>query len=46
VTANSLFHLASISKTFVATAVMQVVERAKLELHALRSEDKQEMILM
>ena len=32
VTANSLFHLASISKTFVATAVMQLVERGKLEL--------------
>jgi CubicO group peptidase (beta-lactamase class C family) len=32
VTAKSLFHLASISKTFVATAVMQLVERGKLEL--------------
>lgn len=32
VTANSLFHLASISKTFVATAVMQLVERGKLKL--------------
>ena len=34
VTANSLFHLASISKTFVATAVMQLVEGGKLELDA------------
>ncbi len=32
VTANSLFHLASISKTFVATAVMQLVEWGRLEL--------------
>ena len=34
VTSNSLFHLASISKTFVATAVMQLVEGGKLELDA------------
>jgi CubicO group peptidase (beta-lactamase class C family) len=34
VTASSLFHLASISKTFVATAVIQLVERGKLELDA------------
>ena len=34
VTASSLFHLASISKTFVATAVMQLVEQGKLELEA------------
>lgn len=34
VTAHSLFHLASISKTFVATAVMQLVEQGKLELDA------------
>ena len=34
VSANSLFHLASISKTFVATAVMQLVEQGKLELDA------------
>ena len=32
VTARSLFHLASISKTFVATAVMQLVEQGKLGL--------------
>lgn len=32
VTADSLFHLASISKTFVATAVMQLVEQGKLSL--------------
>jgi len=32
VTANSLFHVASVSKTFVATAVMQLVERGKLSL--------------
>jgi len=34
VTANSLFHLASISKTFVATAVMQLAEEGKLQLDA------------
>ena len=34
VTANSLFHLASISKTFVAAGVMQLVEWGKLELEA------------
>ena len=34
VTFDSLFHLASISKTFVATAVMQLVEHGKLELDA------------
>lgn len=32
VTASSLFHLASISKTFVATAVMQLAEQGKLGL--------------
>ena len=32
VTERSLFHLASISKTFVATAVMQLAEQGKLEL--------------
>jgi CubicO group peptidase (beta-lactamase class C family) len=32
VTADSLFHLASISKTFVATGVMQLVEQGKLDL--------------
>ena len=32
VTASSLFHLASVSKTFVATAVMQLAEQGKLEL--------------
>jgi CubicO group peptidase (beta-lactamase class C family) len=34
VTSRSLFHLASISKTFVATAVMQLVEVGKLVLDA------------
>lgn len=34
VTASSLFHLASISKTFVATAVMQLAEQGKLGLDA------------
>jgi CubicO group peptidase (beta-lactamase class C family) len=34
VTASSLFHLASISKTFVATAVVQLAEQGKLELDA------------
>ncbi|MFZ5818991.1 MAG: serine hydrolase domain-containing protein, partial [Chloroflexota bacterium] len=32
VTENSLFHLASISKLFVATAVMQLAEQGKLAL--------------
>jgi CubicO group peptidase (beta-lactamase class C family) len=32
VTADSLFHLASISKTFVATGIMQLVERGQLDL--------------
>ena len=31
---RSLFHMASISKTFVATAIMQLVEQGKLELEA------------
>lgn len=34
VTANSLFHIASISKTFVATAIVQLAEQGKLELGA------------
>ena len=34
VTASSLFHLASISKTFVASAAMQLAEQGKLELDA------------
>ena len=34
VTARSLFHMASVTKTFVATAVMQLVERGKIDLEA------------
>ena len=34
VASDSLFHLASISKNFVATALMQLVEGAKLNLDA------------
>jgi CubicO group peptidase (beta-lactamase class C family) len=34
VTSQSLFHTASVSKTFVATAIMQLVEQNKLELEA------------
>ena len=34
VDADTLFHLASISKTFVATAVMQLVEAGKVQLDA------------
>lgn len=34
VTADSSFHLASVSKTFVATAVVQLAEQGKLELDA------------
>lgn len=32
VTISSIFHMASISKTFVATAIMQLVESRKIEL--------------
>src|SRR5216684_2651713 len=32
VTATSLFHLASVSKPFVATAIMQLAEQGKLDL--------------
>ncbi|MEM9859770.1 MAG: serine hydrolase domain-containing protein, partial [Bacteroidota bacterium] len=32
VTSKSLFHLASVSKTFVATAIMQLSQEEKLEL--------------
>lgn len=31
---GTLFHQASVSKTFVATAIMQLVERGKVELDA------------
>ena len=34
VTPRSLFHMASITKTFVATAVMQLVEKGKIKLDA------------
>jgi CubicO group peptidase (beta-lactamase class C family) len=34
VTPKTLFHMASITKPFVATAVMQLVERGKLDLNA------------
>lgn len=33
VTADTMFHLASISKTFVATAILRLVERGELDLH-------------
>ena len=32
VTKNTIFHLASISKTFVSTAIMQLVEQGKIDL--------------
>jgi CubicO group peptidase (beta-lactamase class C family) len=32
VTSRSLFHMASVTKTFVATAVMQLVEQGKIDL--------------
>jgi CubicO group peptidase (beta-lactamase class C family) len=32
VTSRSLFHMASVTKTFVATAVMQLVEKGKIDL--------------
>jgi CubicO group peptidase (beta-lactamase class C family) len=34
VTSKSLFHMASVTKTFVATAVMQLVETGKIDLDA------------
>lgn len=34
VTAHSLFHLASVSKSFVATAIMQLWEKGRLDLDA------------
>ena len=34
ITPRSLFHLASVSKPFVATAIMQLVERGKIRLDA------------
>src|SRR5215471_14854286 len=34
VTATTLFHMASITKPFVATAIMQLVEQGKLDLDA------------
>lgn len=34
VNSRSLFHMASVTKTFVATAVMQLVEQGKIELDA------------
>src|SRR5213078_2257293 len=34
ITSRSLFHMASVTKTFVATAVMQLVEKVKIDLDA------------
>jgi CubicO group peptidase (beta-lactamase class C family) len=34
ITARSVFHMASVTKTFVATAIMQLVERGKIKLDA------------
>jgi CubicO group peptidase (beta-lactamase class C family) len=34
ITTKSLFHMASVTKTFVATAVMQLVEQGKIDLDA------------
>src|SRR5947207_13684857 len=34
ITSKSLFHMASVTKTFVATAVMQLVEKGKFDLNA------------
>jgi CubicO group peptidase (beta-lactamase class C family) len=33
ITSRSLFHMASVTKTFVATAVMQLVEQGKIDLN-------------
>src|SRR5262245_44894457 len=34
ITPTSLFHLASVSKPFVATAIVQLVEKGQVDLHA------------
>jgi len=34
ITSKSLFHMASVTKTFVATAVMQLSEKGKIDLDA------------
>src|SRR6266481_1305064 len=34
VTSRSLFHMASVTKTFVATAVMQLMEKGKIDLQS------------
>jgi CubicO group peptidase (beta-lactamase class C family) len=34
ITVKTLFHMASVSKTFVATAIMQLVEKEKINLNA------------
>ncbi|HXI23065.1 MAG TPA: serine hydrolase [Pyrinomonadaceae bacterium] len=34
ITSRSLFHMASVTKTFVATAIMQLVEQGKIDLDA------------
>src|SRR6185369_13050127 len=34
ITSKSLFHMASVTKPFVATAIMQLVERGKIDLDA------------
>src|SRR5437762_11969880 len=34
ITSKSLFHMASVTKTFVATSVMQLVEKGKIDLDA------------
>src|SRR6185369_8918332 len=34
VTTRTLFHMASVTKTFVATAIMQLVEQGKIDLDA------------
>src|SRR5262245_28161361 len=34
ITSKSLFHMASVTKTFVATSIMQLVEAGKIDLEA------------
>src|SRR6185295_2428813 len=34
ITSRSLFHMASVTKTFVATAIMQLIEQGKVDLDA------------
>src|SRR6185369_2113463 len=36
ISSRSLFHMASVTKTFVATAIMQLVEQGKIDLDVIQ----------